>query len=94
MRYTIHKCCKLEATDSKIQAKLRKQSLQSYRIIDLERPDVCKDETEAVETFKDAFKHHIGRKPTNTQIDIFKKFENVFVEDGDITYIFYMFISE
>lgn len=94
MRYTIHKCCKLEITDSKILAMVRKQSLQSYRIIDLECPDVCKDETEAVETFKDAFKHHIGRKPTKTQIDSFKKFENVFVENGDVTYLFYMFISE
>lgn len=94
MRYTIHKCCKLEPTDSKTIAILRKQSLQSYRIIDLERPDVCKDETEAIETFKDAFKHHIGGKPNKTQIDIFKKFENVFVEDGDMTYIFFMTISE
>ena len=94
MRYTIHKCCKLEITDTKIQAMVRKQSLQPYRIIDLERPDVCKDETEAIETFKDAFKHHIGRKPNETQIDSFKKFKNVFVEDGDITYVFYMIISE
>ena len=80
MRYIIHKCCKLNSNPN--------------NIFDLERPDVCKDETEVVETFKDAFKHHIGRKPNENQIDIFKKFENVFVEEGEITYIFYMIISD
>ena len=80
MRYTIHKCCKIKSNPN--------------RILDLECPDVCKDETESVETFKDAFKHHIGRKPNKTQIDIFKRFETVFVEDGDITYVFFMTISE
>ena len=80
MRYTIHKCCKIASNPN--------------RIFDLECPDVCKDETEAVETFKDAFKHHVGRKPNETQIDIFKKFETVFEEDSEITYVFYMYISE
>lgn len=93
MRYTIHKCCKLKATDPKQALKFKKQSLQSYRILDLECPDYCGNEKEASISFKYAFKRHIGEYPTKEQRDRFLKFENVFVEKGDMTYIFYMTIS-
>lgn len=93
MRYTIHKCCKLKATNPKQALKLIRQSLQSYRIFDLECPDYCGNEKEASISFKYAFKRHIGEYPTKEQRDSFLKFENVFVQKGDITYIFYMTIS-
>lgn len=35
---------------------------------DVERPDRCNTERVAKETFKEAFRHHMGRKPTASQI--------------------------
>jgi hypothetical protein len=78
MRYIIHKCCKLNSNPN--------------RIFDLECPDYCDNEKEASTTFKDAFRHHIGVYPTKEQIERFLSFDNIFVEQNDVTYIFYMTI--
>lgn len=78
MRYIIHKCCKPNPK----------------RIFDLECPDYCGDKKEASVSFKYAFRRHIGVYPTKEQIDRFLSFDNIFVEKDDMTYIFYMIISE
>lgn len=80
MRYIIHKCCKTKSNPQKI--------------FDLECPDYCGNEKEAIISFKYAFRHHIGVYPTKEQRDRFLSFDNIFVEDGDITYVFYMIMSE
>lgn len=77
MRYIIHKCCKPNPN----------------RIFDLECPDYCDNEKDASLSFRYAFKRHIGVYPTKEQRDRFLRFDNIFVEKGDMTYIFFMTIS-
>ena len=78
MKYTIHKCCKLKSNPN--------------RIFDLECPDYCGNEKEASVSFKYAYKHHTGQYPTKEERERFLKFENIFVENGDVIYIFFMTI--
>ena len=78
MRYIIHKCCQPNP----------------HRIFDLECPDYCGDKKEASVSFKDAFRHHIGYYPSKEQIERFLSFDNIFVEQDNMKYIFYMIISE
>ena len=79
MRYTIRKCCKVNSNPN--------------RIFDLECPDYCGNEKEASISFKYAYRRHIGEYPSKEERDMFLRFDNIFVEKGDMTYIFFMTIS-
>lgn len=47
------------------------------------------DDSDFEITFIDMFKHHLGRKPTTKELQKFKTKEEIYVDDGDVTYIFY-----
>ena len=55
-----------------------------------EAPDRCASRQEAMLTFREAFRHLVGRKPSSAQVRRFASEGTVEARSGDLTYSFSM----
>ena len=55
---------------------------------ELERTETFTNMDDAVASFKDCFKHHLGRKPTVGQVSKMKSFSVVTAKSGKLEYEF------
>lgn len=72
MKYLLHKHCFIDGWFSPLQGKT----------------DVCESMVEAVETFREAFRHLLGRKPTGNQVERVCGFGVVKGRSGSVEYRF------
>lgn len=55
---------------------------------ELERREVFTNMDDAILSFKECFKHHLGRKPTRKQVDTMKSMLLVTAKSGQLEYEF------